>query len=218
MPYMFFSKDSKSAQDVIADAKKILILPQSLDSFDAFCAATGLYKALKNAGKNVSLSFPGIFPETHKKVLPEEELTNLPQTRDLVISIDYSGTEVEKINYAVEESICKIVVHPISKDFAMERISYVKSGFDYDLVITVGIRNFNEVLSDYKEYEKDFSETFVINIDNSRKNENFASLNIVETDEESLSQLILNKLVLFKIKINSETAKALLKGISGQNN
>lgn len=215
---MFFSKDSRSAQDVITDAKKILILPQSLNNFDAFCASTGLYKALKYAGKNVSLSFPGVFPEVYKSILPEEELTNLPQTRDLVIKIDYSGTEVEKINYAVEESVCKIIVHPVSKDFSMERISYAKSGFDYDLVITVGVKNFNEVLSDYKEYEKDLSEIFVINIDNSRKNENFASLNIIETDQESLSQLMLNKLVSFKIKIDSETAKALLKGISGQNN
>lgn len=214
---MFFSKEAKQAPDFMSEAKKILILPGDKANLDAFCAAAGIYKLLKSHGKDVTFIYPDAISEDFKTVISEDEITKLAQVRDLLINIDYAGTEIEKINYAVEGSKCKIILHPVSADFNTEKITYEKTGFDYDLVITVGAKSFTDYVSMYKEYEDDFSNTATINIDNSKKNQNFATVNVIDEEHETLSQLVLNKLVAWKYKVDSEVAKALLYGISKSN-
>ena len=66
----------------------------------------------------------------------------------------------------------------------------------------------------FNEYKEEIKKIFLINIDNSTKNENYGTLNVIEPESGGLCQLVLYKLAAWHYKVDKETAKALLAGIT----
>ena len=62
--------------------------------------------------------------------------------------------------------------------------------------------------------EDELKKVPIINIDNSSRNENFATLNVVEPENLNLSQLVLYRIVSWRYKMDREAATALLTGIA----
>ncbi len=211
---MLILQEGKQVTDLIFDAKNIAVSVAQNSGMDGFCAGVGLYKALRNAGKNVSFLYPYQIDEGLKDLISRDEITQVRGTRDLVVSVDFGGTSIEKINYFVEGNVCNIVLHPVSKNFNSDKVKFSTGGFNYDLMISVGAQRLSDHEILFNEFEDELKKIAVINVDNSNKNENFATINVVEPDSESLCQLVLYKLASWHYKVDKEVAKALLTGIS----
>lgn len=211
---MQIQREGKEVTDLIYEAKKIVVIPCRTSGMDGLCAAIGIYRSLKNASKNVYFVYPHALPYDAGDLISKNEITFIKGTRDLIVSIDYGSTPLEKINYAIEGDVCKIVLHPVSKDFDLNRVKFSTSGFDYDLVISVGAQKLEDHQIIFNEYGDEIKKSFIINIDNSPQNENFGTINVIEPEGGNLCQLVLHKLTAWHYKVDKEVAQALLTGIT----
>ncbi|MEK7595557.1 MAG: hypothetical protein AAB443_03165 [Patescibacteria group bacterium] len=209
-------QDSKQVKDLIYEGKKIAVIPSPTSGIDGFCASGALYKVLKNTNKDVILIYSSPIPEELKEFLSHEDITPIPTDRDFIISIDFSGTRIERVNWAVDGDICKVVLTPVSKDFDSSKITYENIGLDYDLVISIGAKAWKDHTALYAEFENDLKKLYAINIDNSHVNTNFATINVVEPQASSMCHLLLHKLVSWNFRITEDVAKLLLIGMTSK--
>ena len=198
---------------VIRRARDIVIMPSKVAGIDSFAAGVGLYRALKKQGKNVTLVYPGLAPEEFGSVEGLEIISNTGK-RDLLVSVDYSGTEASKVNYSTTDDVLHFSIGPVDKDFDLSRVKAEVRGLNFDLIITIGVQYPEDLGRSFADITGEFRKVEVINIDNTEKNQRFGDINIVNPSVESLSLLTLNTLASCELNIDSEAAEALLKGVS----
>jgi len=199
--------------ELIKEAGSIAIMPSKVAGVDAFAAAAGFYFMLKEENKNVSLIYPGLPPEEYGSVEGLDITSNSGQ-RELVISVDYSGTEASKVNYTTENDVLSFTISPVTRDFELSRIKSEVRGFEFDLIITIGAQVPSDLGKSLDDVGGEFGKADILNIDNTDRNQRFGSINVVNTSVESLSLLTLNVSLKWGLKINQRAAEALLKGIS----
>ncbi len=210
------NKKEKNNQimDLFAQSQNIAILPNKMGGIDAYCAAAGLYYVLQKNAKNVSIIYTGRAPEGCEEVFPTDKLTTNIKERDLVIAVDYGGTEISKVQYTTEGNIFYLRLGPVMKDFDLKKVSASLIGAKNDLFIIIGARQPDDLGPIYHELEKDFLAGKVINIDITDRNTRFGHYNIVDNQKESLSLLTLHTALDWEFVVSSEAAQAFLKGIS----
>lgn len=199
--------------ELIKEAGSVAIMPSKVAGVDAFAAAAGLYFMLKDENKNVALIYPGLPPEEYGSIEGLDITSNSGQ-RELVISVDYSGTDASKVNYTTENDILSFTISPVNRDFELSRIKSEVKGFEFDLIITVGAQVPGDLGKSLDDVGGEFGSADILNIDNTDRNQRFGSINVVNTDVESLSLLTLNVSLKWGLKISQRSAEALLKGIS----
>jgi len=196
------------------ESTKIAIVPSKVAGIDALAAALGLYLALKQKDKKVSLVYPGIIPDDFAEYIRKEEVISDPSLRDLVVAIDYSQTPASKVSYSTANDVLYLRISPINSDFDSRRVTGSVEGFNFDLVITIGAQvpeDFGQTLT---HLEDEFRNSLIINLDNTDRNQRWGNINIVDVSAHCLSLLALNNIVKWGLNIDSKAAKVLLKGIS----
>jgi len=201
-------------RELIKQAKSIGIIPNKVAGADAFSAGVGLYKMLKERGKNVSFIYPGSKPEGAEDLIDDNEITKDIGTRKLMVSIDYSDTDASKVYYYTENDTLHFTISPVKKDFDLTKIKSQIKGYDFDLIISVGAQVLEDFGSVSHELKDNFNSTDIINIDNTNMNKRFGTVNLVDNTKDSLSLLVLNNAPFWGLNISSKTAKALLTGVS----
>ena len=199
--------------ELIKEAESIALMPSKVAGIDAFAASAGLYFMLKDENKNVALIYPGLPPEEYGSVEGLDITSNSGQ-RELVISVDYSGTEASKVNYITENDVLSFTISPVNRDFELSRIKSEVRGFEFDLIITVGAQVPGDLGKSLDDVGGEFGRADILNIDNTERNQRFGSINIVNPGVESLSLLVLNMSLKWGFKVSQRAAEALLKGIS----
>jgi len=199
--------------DLIKKARNIAVVPSKVGGVDAFGAGLGLYFLLKGEGKNVSIVYQGQKPEGFEGLIDDKEITTNVGQRELVISVDYSGTEASKVHYSTEDDILFLTISPVSRSFDLEKIKAKIRGFDFDLIFTVGAQDPGDFGQVFSELENEFSSSNIINLDNNANNQKFGKINLVDLDESSLSLLVLNNSIKWDLRLDRNAAKSLLKGI-----
>ena len=198
---------------LIEEAGSIAILPSKTAGIDSFSSAVGLYYMLKDEGKNVSIIYQGAIPEDFGSV-DDVEISNSSSSRELLVSVDYSGTSASKVNYSTENDILHFSISPIDRDFDLSRVKSEIKGFDYDLVITIGAPSRNDLGKLLEDVGGGFGGVDILNIDNSERNQRFGNINVVDPSFDSISLLVLNHALKWNLVVSSRAAEALLKGIS----
>ena len=208
------NEKSKKFNELIENAKNIAIVPSKLAGADAFSAGVGLYWALKSADKRVSLIYQGKKPEECEGLVPDEEVLSDVLQRELVLSIDYSNTNASKVHYSTDQDVLYLTVSPVTKNFDLKRIKAEIKGFNFDLIITIGAQGLEDFGQFFKELEDEFVKSTILNIDNTSKNTNFGSFNVIDPLQSSLSLMVLSKAVEWKFPPDTKAAKAFLNGVT----
>jgi nanoRNase/pAp phosphatase (c-di-AMP/oligoRNAs hydrolase) len=198
---------------LIEEAGSIAILPSKTAGIDSFSSAVGLYYMLKDEGKNVSIIYQGAIPEDFGSV-DDVEISNSSSSRELLVSVDYSGTSASKVNYSTENDVLHFSISPIDRDFDLSRVKSEIKGFDYDLIITIGAPSRNDLGKLLEDVGGGFGGVDILNIDNSERNQRFGNINVVDPSFDSMSLLVLNHALKWNLVVSSKAAEALLKGIS----
>ena len=198
---------------LIKEAGDIAILPSKVVGIDAFSSAVGLYYMLKDEGKQASIIYQGITPEDFGSV-EDVEISNSSSARELMVSVDYSGTSASKVNYSTENDVLRFSLSPIDRDFDLSRVRSEIRGFNFDLIITIGAHSKEDLGKILEDVGGGFGGVDILNIDNSERNQRFGNINVVDTSFESISLLVLNSAIRWDLEISSKAAEALLKGIS----
>lgn len=205
---------SKLITESLQAANSVAIVPSKIGGVDAFCAGVGLFHALKDSQKNVQLIYPGKVPDGCEDLIALEEITSNVKRRDLVVAIDYSGTDVEKVQYSTEETTFFLRLGPIPREFDTNKVKIEIQGHKHDLYVIVGAQMPEDLGQTYAEMEKELLTGKVINIDITDRNTRFGHFNIVDPLKDSLSLLALHSVLDWQCIVNSEAAKAFLAGIS----
>lgn len=195
------------------------IIPSKVAGADSFCAAAGLYFMLLEKNKDVYFIYQGKLPEIAEKenILDKTRIVSDIGQRELIISVDYSNTPAAQAHYATNDDILEIRLGPVAKEFELNRVKAQLTGVDFDLIIVVGAQELTDLGSVYEKMKEDFSQVKVLNIDNTRHNQNFGNINEIDVNALTLSTLIFSKAAEWGLVPGEKSAKALLTGMTYRN-
>ena len=134
-------------KQLLSKASSVAVIPSKVGGLDSFTAAVGLFYMLrdKHEGKNVHFVYQGKMPEKGKELISDKDVTSNIMQRELVISVDYAGTDAANAQYDTKDDVLEIKLSPVSKDFDKSRVSAEIKGSDFDLIVLVGVQKLSDL-------------------------------------------------------------------------
>ncbi|MFA4815413.1 MAG: DHH family phosphoesterase [Candidatus Gracilibacteria bacterium] len=207
------------AEDLLRNAKNILIAPSSPMDGDSVGSSLALMMALRKMGKQVTVVAYDPMPEA-LKFLPfvSQIQSSIEPSRDLVISLSTENAEVEHLKYEVEQGKINIIVTPKSGKFMPDDLSFQSPEANFDLIVTVDTGDLVQIGKLYEEHRDLFARVPVLNIDHHASNGKFGSHNYLEYGFSATTQIITPILQTFEKErgeelIDEDVATLLLVGI-----
>jgi len=192
----------------IETAQNIGILTKTNADDDAIGTTLALFFALRNANKNVCFAGEEI-PEKMSEILKGKEQKKF--------HISFKD-DVSEVYYEKRKNGIDLYLTPKNADITEETFSYkiissteaLSNNSNYDLLITIGIEEFQEVETICNGNLDQLYGCDIVNIDTNLGNQNYGEVNIIE-DGQSLSQHLSCILkYLGKDYMNKEIASFLL--------
>ena len=134
----------EEAKKLILEAKNICLIPNQSNEPESLAASLALFYTLKDAGKNVNLICDN-FPEKLSFLVPS--LDFLSQPKNFVISIPRAITNISQIYYEKNDEQLKIHLTTENPRLKKEHISCYFENPKPDLVVTLGIQDFQKELA-----------------------------------------------------------------------
>lgn len=178
----------QKAKKLIKEAKSIYILPSEDNQIETISSSLALFYTLRKLSKNVNLIVEEI-PSKLQFLIPSLNFLTYP--KDFVISIPNPGTGVSQVRYEKNKENLKIYLTSEKGDFKKSDISFGWTNFNPDLLITIGVKDFNYCQEFFPENPKNLFNLPVLNIDNQTGNKNFGQTNLVKS-VCSLREIITN--------------------------
>ena len=196
----------------IESGKNIGILTKINASDDAIGATLALFFALRKTNKKIFFPLDEV-PDKIYDILKEKEQKKF----HISFKEDISEVYYEKNNKGIELYLTPKDGDINNESYSCKIISGTESLLSdspYDILITVGIQEFQEVEQLCSNNLDQLYGCTVINIDNDLSNQNYGEINLVE-DGQSLSQEISCLIkALGQEYMNSESASLLLYGLT----
>jgi len=202
------------AGQLISEAKNIYIIPNPDNEPDSAASALALFYTLKDLNKNVNLIIDGL-PEKLKFLIPSADFISYP--KNFVISIPNSVAEVSQIYYEKNPDNLKIHLTLDRGNVKKDNISFYFSETKPDLIITLGISDYQNALENKLNSFGFLLDSQVLNIDNTsassvQNNKMFGKINIIES--RSIAEITLDLIINPSHDlIKKEPAKCFLTGI-----
>jgi nanoRNase/pAp phosphatase (c-di-AMP/oligoRNAs hydrolase) len=175
----------------IESAQNILVLTKQKAPDETIAASWGLFHFLKNLGKNPTVLDNGPHFEKMKFLsVPEKIEKSIIGARDFVLSFSTKYNKIIDFRTIEKKDVFEIYITPEKETIDPRDFSFIPAKFKYDLIITLGCTNLDD-LGPLKEKNSDlFFEVPLVNIDNSNLNENFGQLNLVDLNTSSVSEIV----------------------------
>lgn len=164
---------TQEAKKLIGESKNICLVPGQEP--ESISCALALFYTLKELGKNVNFICDTL-PENFKFMVPSLDFISSP--RNLVISIPNNMADISQIYYEKGEDSLKIHLTVGRGNIKKENVSFYFAEPKPDLVITVGVQDFKEMLSNKLNSFGFLLDSPVLNIDNKQNNQNFGIINL----------------------------------------
>lgn len=211
--------NNKHVISLAKGAKNIAIIPSKTAGAESVFAGVGLYYMLKekfedDQTKTVKFVYSGNLPEACKDIINSDEITHNLLDRELVISIDYSKTPANKVQYSTENEVLHLRVSPVPRDFETSRIKARITGFDFDLAFIIGAPDLADLGPIYNSLRHEINSTQKIVLDNTNISRRYGLVNIIDAKADTLSTLVFKYAPAWELTPNTKAAQALLKGIS----
>ena len=195
-------------KNIIQEAKNICIIPNNNEP-ESISSALALFYTLRELNKNVNLITDEL-PRRLSFLTPSIDFINTP--KNFVISIPRSSADVSQIYYEKNEDNLKIHLTIDKGQIKKENLSFYFEDAKPDLIITLGIRDFQKQLSEKLNPFGFLLGSSILNIDNDyQSNKKFGTVNIIEP--ESIAELTLEIINIAEGKINENAATSLLTGL-----
>lgn len=127
---------------LLENSKNILLLTPMIVDGDSLGSGLALYMTFKKMGKKVTLICPGEIPD-NLRFLPNLDVTKteFEGSRDFIITLDATNSEVDKLKYNVEDKKLNIIITPKSGAFQESDVSFSQSSSKVDLVFVLDSSN-----------------------------------------------------------------------------
>lgn len=214
---MLQDEQISQAHGLLDTAQTVVVALKAEPSFDQMMSALGLTQALLASGKDVVLACPSwdkVASDLHDVEgvdLIRGELGN----RNLVISFPYLEESVDKVDYDIDEETKQffLVVRPKrgGKPLSSDSVHFTYSGADADVLILVGIHDWDVLQHLYAGYEQFFANTPTISLHTFETT--LGTLKLSFGDVGSFSDGITQLLMELQLGLDAQAATNLLAGI-----
>jgi phosphoesterase RecJ-like protein len=206
--------DFQKATDAIKHHENILILPSSPVDGDSIGSALAVYSLLQSLGKNATVVLTSEIPDIYRFMPNIDSVQKTAKLySDFMITIDLKNQKLENLKHEIVDNKVNIIVTPEQGSFSSEQVTFPEPKKYFDLLITVDCADLTQLGSFYKQNYAVFSDIPSINIDHHVSNKNFGSLNLVDTEVSSTTQLLFDWFKSMNAQIDEDIATLLLAGI-----
>ncbi len=174
-------------KNLIGEAQNICIIPEENPNHEAIISAVALFYTLRNLGKNVNLIIEN-FPKNLKSLTPSLDFVSYP--KNFVISVPNQKADISQVYYEKDNDALKIHLTVENGILKQDDISFYFAETKPNLVITLGIKDYQTQLTSRLDSFGFLLDSPVLNIDNKTENKNFGKINIIE--EKPLLELVMN--------------------------
>lgn len=205
----------QESKNLINNLKNIYLI--SSESHEAIASTLALFYTLREINKNVNIITENI-PSQLKFLTPSLDFITSP--KNFVISIPNKVADVSRIYYEKNDNALKIHLTVESGNIKKDNISFYFSEEKPDLIITIGIKNYQEQLKKMDSFGF-LLDSDILNIDSNasialdlgeQDNTKFGKINLI--DSAPLTQIILDLIKeLAENKIKKDSATCLLSGL-----
>ena len=196
-------------KNIITEAKNICVIPSDNQNSESIPGVLALFYTLKELNKNVNLIIDR-FPEKFNFLVPS--LDFISQPKNFVISIPRNVADVSQIYYEKNDENLKIHLTLDNGNIKKDNISFYFSDAKPDLIITLGIPDFQKQLTHSLNSFGFLLDTPILNIDNNPDNTGFGKINLIK--DCSLAELVFDVITSAKpAPANKNTAVCLLAGL-----
>lgn len=202
---------------VLEEKKSFVICLPPTASTDAQAGACALYLALLKAGKQASITCGAPLTKEVDLVAIEKVTTDLQAEggNTLTMSFPYQEGAVDKVSYDIEGDRFKLVIQPKEGHPKLDskNVEFGYTGGKIDVIVTIEALSLESLGKLYTDNQPKFSGVDVINIDRRFNNAQFGTINVVEKQVSSISEIIHSILSYLKIENDKDIATNLYAGI-----
>lgn len=131
-----------------------------------------------------------------------------------MVASDGTVPALEKLDYFPEGNNLNLVFHVIpGQRFEPAKITPKYQGGSFNLVFVIGVSNLNALGGVYNNNSQIFSGVTMVNVDNDPANSQFGSINLVDPEAGTLSEMVLNLVKYLNIPMDQDIASNILNGI-----
>ena len=188
---------------------------------DAVSAAVALYLALIKIGKSASIACSTPVDPALGIIGADKIQKELVASGDnLVVSFPYEDGAIDKITYNIEGNQFNLVIAPKEGKARLEtnNVKYSYKGGKGEVVFTIDAPSLASLGDIYTNQEDMFTGVEIINVDRHLTNGNFGSINLVEKQRSSTSELVFALLNALSLEIDKDSATTLYGGIVAATN
>lgn len=164
----------QETKQIISDSKNIYLITS--EEPEAIASTLALFYTLKDLGKNVNLLLD-VLPENLKFLSPSLDFISYP--KNFVLSIPNSIAQISQIYYEKNNEALKIHLTLDGGNIKKENIAFYFAETKSDLIITVGIKDYQKELSGKLNSFGFLLDSPVVDIDNSPNNQKFGKINLI---------------------------------------
>ncbi len=192
----------QESKQIISEAKNVYLITSG--NPEAIASTLALFYTLKQQGKNVNLVIDAL-PENLKFLAPSLDFISYP--KNFVISVPSNIAQVSQVYYEKNPDALKIHLTLESGNIKKDNISFYFSETKPDLIITAGVKDYSEELSDKLNSFGFLLDSPILNIDNGQDNKKFGKINLI--GDNSIPEIIIG----LAENLTKESAACLLTGL-----
>ena len=205
--------------NLLEKSQKILVLTHAKADCDGLGAAISAYLTFKTLGKDVTVATNDPVQENLLFLPGMDTVKNsLAGTKDFIITIDSSKSQIDKIKYNVDGDKVNIIITPKDGSFSQGDVSFSQGSQQFDLVFVLDAGNLEHLGALYDQNVEVFYNTPVINMDHHASNTDFGQVNAVDVTAASATEILFEYLQYLENRygkklITEDVATLLLAGI-----
>lgn len=205
--------------ELLKQAESVLIVTGRQPTVDQVVSVVALQTALAKLGKKSQAVITDNLPPATQIVDTSRIARSLDGVRDFIVSLDLSQVEVDKLKYDVVDNRLDITITPHSGNFKAQDARFDYGAYQFDLVVVIGVVSIPKIDSLLEQNPTLFDGLHLINLDYHRINEQYGSVNLIDSAATSTSEMLMSIMeALSQGMIDEEIGTALLTGIMSATN
>jgi phosphoesterase RecJ-like protein len=209
---------AEQAKQLIDKSEKILLVAHTKMDGDTLSSAISMNLLLRKLQKDTVVACADSVPEEFS-FLPKTDVMKreISAGKDFVISLDCSHTHAQKLRWKIENGHLKIFVTPENGTFKKEDVSFFEHT-SFDLIISLDAADRKQLGNIFEDNKELFMNTPVIVFDHHSSNPGFGTVNIIDIQAASTTEVIYHFLPILFGKdwekyIDPDISTLLLTGI-----
>ncbi len=204
----------QQVSELIRQANNILLVTGREPNTDQLASVVAAQTILTRLGKQVQVIVSDRLPKAAELFHTDLISKDLTGIRDFIIKLPMRDVEIEKLKYQVNDGSLDIIITPHNGNFKAEDAHFEYGAFQFDLVIAVGVPQIARLDRILETNPTIFDGLHLLNIDYHRINENYGSVNYVDTAASSVCEMLISVFEsLGQGLVDEYVATAILAGI-----